>query len=144
MKLLPALIAVCLTACISSAPIVPVTPANSAQVSSCQSIASAHNGFVVGDMVIGGVATTFASTSAAIPATNGSARAVTAIAAAVLAGFTGTGVGLAGFYASNFADSKCSEVVGSLPEATALADAGLPVEPTVVVVVPASGDAGVE
>lgn len=144
MKVLPALIAVCLTACISSAPIVPVTPANSAAVTSCQTTAKDHNGFTIAGMAVGLGAAGTASTSAGLPPSNANGRAISAAIAGGLSLVAGGLGGIAAFYASNFADSKCSEVVGSLPEATALADAGLPVEPAVVVVVPASGDAGVE
>jgi hypothetical protein len=122
-----------LVGCISSAPIVPETPANAEQISTCQTTATEHNGVVVGDMIVGVGATTLASTSAALPPTNASGRAVTATVAAVLAGITGGGAGLAAFYASNFQNSNCGVVVGALPSVAAgppavLVDAGHPAD----------------
>ena len=42
---------------ISSAAIVPETAANTNQINTCQSTASLHNGFVIGDFALGGAST---------------------------------------------------------------------------------------
>jgi len=116
MRLIPFsmfLLALLLGGCISSAPIVPVTPANSAQVTTCQSDASLHNGIVVGDFVIGGLTSGLASTAAGL--TNATAKNDISVAAAAAGGLTIAGAALAGYTAANFANSNCSSVVGSLP-----------------------------
>jgi hypothetical protein len=103
--------------CISSAPIVPVTPANSAQVSACQNIASVHNGIVVGDFVIGGSAIVIPTVAAALPSTNTTAKTDLAVTSAIVGGVTAIGAGLGAFYATDFANQNCSSVVGVLPPA---------------------------
>ena len=102
--------------CLSSAPVVPVTPANQQQVSSCETTATTHNAFVLGDIVIGGVTTGLAGVSAAV--TDNNTKTALAISAAVAAGLTAIGTGGVGLTTVNFEDSKCSDVVGSLPLAS--------------------------
>jgi hypothetical protein len=103
-------------ACISSAPTVPVTAANSSQISSCQNTAETHDLAVIGDFVFGGVGTTLGSISAAESNTN--TKTALAIAAAGSAGVLIVGTAIAGLTASNFANSNCSSVVGPLPLST--------------------------
>lgn len=101
------------TGCISSAPIVPVTPANAAQVSSCQTTAAWHNGIVVGDFALGGGGAALGGVGAIV--TDPNARTGLSIAAAIVSGITMAGAALVGFTSSNFANSHCSDVVGALP-----------------------------
>jgi hypothetical protein len=102
-----------LSGCISSAPIVPVTPANTAQVSSCQSSAAVHNDVVIGGFVLGGISAGLGSAGAAVSDSN--AKTDLAISAAVVGGLMLVDSAIAGFSASNFANSQCSGVVGALP-----------------------------
>jgi hypothetical protein len=103
------------SACITSSPTVPVTPANQAQIASCQSTASLHNGVVIGDMVVGGGATTLGAVAAALPGDQVQTRTNLAITTAALAGVTTVGAGIAALTASNFSNGHCSEVVAPLP-----------------------------
>jgi hypothetical protein len=102
-----------LTACLSSAPIVPETAANQDQIATCQATAELHNGVVVGDFVLGGAAPALGAVAAALP--NGSGKTDLGITAAVTAGVLAVGATLVGYTASNFAASNCSSVVGQLP-----------------------------
>ena len=108
-------LAVMLGGCISSAPIVPETPANQAQIASCDATASLHNGVVIGDFVVGGATTGLAAGAAAV--TDGNTRTALAVAGAIAGGVTTIGAALAAYTASNFANSQCPSVVGSLPVA---------------------------
>jgi hypothetical protein len=105
------------TACLPAAPIVPVTAANTQQVSACQQIASVHNGVVLGDFVLGGSATTLAGVGAM--ATNTSVKTDLSIAAAVVGGVSLAGTAIAGYTAGDFANSNCSSVLGQLPTVSA-------------------------
>jgi hypothetical protein len=107
--------AMMLLGCLSSAPIVPVTPDNSAWVSSCESTASLHNDVVLGDFVFGAAGTTLAGVAALEPSSNAGAKDALAISAAITGGLGLIGTAVAGYTASNFANSKCSAVVGALP-----------------------------
>jgi hypothetical protein len=104
-----------LTGCLSSAPVVPITPANKAQTDSCESTATFHDGVVIGDFVFTGTATTLGTVAALEPASNDGLRTGLAVGAAVAGGAAAIGVGLAELTASNFTNSHCSEVVGALP-----------------------------
>lgn len=105
--------ALLLSGCMSSAPTVPVTPANQAQVTSCQNTASLHNDVVIGDFVFGGAGAATGGIGAAV--TDSNQRAWLAGGAAVASGLVVAGTAIAGFSAKNFANSHCSEVVGDLP-----------------------------
>jgi hypothetical protein len=102
-----------LPACISSAPITPVTPANQDQVSTCQSIASLHNGVVIGDFAVGGITSGLAGVGAAL--TDTQTKTDLAIAAAAAGAVALVGTGIAGLTSADFANSNCSSVVGALP-----------------------------
>jgi hypothetical protein len=106
-------IASLLTGCLSSAPIVPVTPQNQAQVSSCQNTATLHDDFVIGDFVLGGVASGLASASAAV--SDQQTKTNFAIATAGVGGVLVIGTAVAAYTASNFVASQCANVVGPLP-----------------------------
>jgi len=112
-------IALCLSllcaSCISSAPIVSVTPANSAQIAVCQTDAKWHNAVVVGDFVIGGATSSLTAVAAGLATDHPDASKDIAIAAAAAGGLTLAGAAIAGLTASNFANSTCSAVVGALP-----------------------------
>lgn len=110
-------LALCSVACISSAPIVPVTPANTDQISSCQTTAEWHNGVVIGDFVFGGAGAALGGIGAAV--TDSNTKTGLAIGAAVAGGLTAVGAAIAGYTASNFANSNCSNVVGQLPTVSA-------------------------
>jgi len=115
MRIVAAMMVAALCGCISSAPVVPVTPANQQQVSMCQQDAQLHNGVVIGDFVVGGATSGLAGVSAGLAP--GSAKTDMAIVAVGLGALTVTGAAIAGYAASNFANSNCSSVVGALPAA---------------------------
>lgn len=104
-----------LMGCISSAPIVPVTPENQAQISSCQNTATVHNGIVFGDFIVGGSTAAVAGVAAALPSTDVDAKTALAITAAVLGGLDIAGTAVASMTTANFTNSRCSDVVGALP-----------------------------
>jgi len=103
--------------CLSSAPIVPVTPANTAQVSSCENTATLHDGFVIGDFALGGAAAALGGTAAAVPSSNASAQEGLAISAAVAGAGAVVLTAFSEYTASNFANGNCPSVVGPLPAA---------------------------
>ena len=111
----PVVSMILLSACISSAPIVPVTPANQSQIAVCQSDATLHNSVVIGDFIIGGITSGLAAVSAGLPGTDANAKTGLAISAAAVGALTVTGAAVAGFTAANFVNSNCSTVVGALP-----------------------------
>ena len=102
-----------LSGCISSAPIVPVTPQNSAQVSSCESSAAVHNDFVIGGFALGGISAGLGASGAVVSDTN--AKTDLAIGAAIAGGLMLVDSAIVGLSASNFANSQCTSVVGALP-----------------------------
>ena len=104
-----------LTGCLSSAPFVPVTPQNQAQIATCQSIATEHDSVVVGDFVFGGVGAIAGTVGASLPKGNNTAIQIMDITAGVGAGVAAIGATVASFTASDFANSQCSNVVGPLP-----------------------------
>lgn len=101
--------------CISTAPTVPVTAANQGQVSSCQSIGSAHNDVVVAGLIVGGAAPVLGGVSAGL--SDPTAKTDLAISTAVTAGVAGVLTGLSAYTASEFASGQCGQVVGPLPPA---------------------------
>ena len=102
-------------ACITSSPTVTPTPANQAQIASCQATASLHNGIVIGDMTVGGGAATLGTIAAALPGNQVNGKTDLAIAAAATAGLTTIGAGIAALTSANFSNGHCSEVVAPLP-----------------------------
>jgi hypothetical protein len=107
------MLVVFVSGCISSAPVVPVTPANQAQVSSCESTAAAHNDVVIGGFVLGGVGAGLGTVGGLV--SDPGQKTGLAIGAAVAGGVAGILAILSGFTAYNFANSHCSDVVGALP-----------------------------
>ncbi len=103
------------SACISDGAIVPVTPGNQSQVSTCQNTATEHNGFVLAGIVSGAAATGLGTTSAIVPGSNASLQTGLAIGAAGAALVTTVAAGGAGLTAASFTNSQCSSVVGPLP-----------------------------
>ena len=101
-------------ACISVNPTVPVTPANQQQVSSCESTATLHNGFVLGGIGLGG-ASTVVSGVAAATTNDKTAQVDLAIGAAVGAGLAAAAAGGAGLTAASFTSARCTDFVTPLP-----------------------------
>ena len=112
-KIAPLACLLLVSGCISSAPIVPVTPANTAQVSSCESSATVHNDFVIGGFVLGGITAGLGAAGAV--ATDSTAKTDLAISAAAVGGAMLIDTAITGFSAQNFANSQCTSVVGALP-----------------------------
>jgi hypothetical protein len=108
---------VALTGCLSDAPIVPVTPANTTQISSCQGTAALHNDFVIGDFVIGGSVSGLGTAAAAVADSNASLKTALAITSAGLGAVGIVGTAITGLTASAFSNDQCSSVVGALPTA---------------------------
>jgi hypothetical protein len=106
-----------LTGCLSSAPLVPVTSANQAQVTSCENTASMHNGVVVGGFVLSGGTAGLAGVAAAEPDSNGSAKTALGVAGAIVGGAAIIDAAVAELTNSNFQNGQCSSVVGALPTA---------------------------
>ena len=121
---------VLLSGCLSSAPIVPVTAANQAQVASCQSSAAVHNDVVIGGFVLGGIGAGLGSAGAVV--TDSGQQKALAIGAAIAGGLTLIDSAIVGFSAQNFANGNCTAVVGALP-VTPLGDT------TVTVTAPGGG-----
>ena len=113
MKLAIALAALSLVGCIPGAPIVPVTPANQAQIAACGSIVTVHNGVVVGDFVVGAGATGLASAAAVV--NDVGTKNGLAVAGIITSAVGAVGVAIAGFTAADFVNSNCASVMGSLP-----------------------------
>jgi hypothetical protein len=109
-----ALMLVVLSGCLTSAPIVPVTPSNQVQVTSCENTATLHNADVVADFAFGGIGVGMSGVSAAVSDNKGLQQGL-AVGAAIAGGLTIIGTALAGYSASNFASSQCPTVVGALP-----------------------------
>lgn len=99
--------------CISSAPIVPVTAANQAQISSCQNTAGWHNGVVIGDFTFGGIGAGAGAIGAIV--TDSGQKTALAVTGAAAGALVIIGTAVAGLTGSNFANSHCSDVVGALP-----------------------------
>lgn len=102
---------------LSSAPTVPVTPANQAQVSSCQNTAAIHNTVVIGGFALSGSGAALAGVGAAEPDSNGSLKTALGIAGAIVGGVALIDAAVAELSNSNFQNSKCGDVVGPLPTA---------------------------
>jgi len=90
-------------------PTVPVTPANSAQVASCQGIAGLHNDVVLGDLVFG-IGGASVGTIGAID-TNPNDRTALAITSAAIAGVAAAGAAIVAYTSQEYAVGNCSEVV---------------------------------
>ncbi len=111
--IVPILGALLLSGCLSSAPLVPQTPANTAQITSCENTATWHNGLTVADFVLTGSVAGVGAVGALVSDT--SAKTDLAITAAGLGGAAIITSALIGLTSSNFANSQCSSVVGPLP-----------------------------
>jgi hypothetical protein len=110
-------ILLCASGCISSAPVVPVTAANSAQIAVCQQDAVLHNATMVAGLVLGGADVALPAIAASLPSTAADAKtdlAATAIGTAAAAGVL---TAITAVTQSNFSNSQCSQVVGALPAA---------------------------
>ena len=114
-KVAGTLLLLALAGCLYSAPIVPVTPANQAQVASCQQTAVFHDGDVIVDFGLGGISSALAGSAAAVSDQN--TKTDLAVVSASVAALVVVGAAIAELTASNFANSNCSSVVGPLPTA---------------------------
>ena len=101
--------------CLSSAPTVPVTPANSAQITTCENTATFHNDLVIGDFVFSGAAGTLGAVGAV--ASDSTAKTDAAIGAAIAGGAAVLTSSLIALTTSNYANNGCGSVVGALPVA---------------------------
>ncbi|MFI5245693.1 MAG: hypothetical protein ACHQQR_10735, partial [Gemmatimonadales bacterium] len=90
--------------CLSSAPTVPVTPANSAQVSSCENTATMHNDLLIGDFVLTAGGAGLGTVGAL--ATDTGVKTNLAITAAAVGGAAVLTSALVGLTTSNFQNSK--------------------------------------
>jgi len=102
-----------LTGCVSTAPIVPVTPQNAQQIAACTSEGNTHNALLVGDFVLSGSAGTLGAVSAGV--SNQNTKTDLAIASAIGAGLTAAATGWTALTISEFTSGNCSSVVGPLP-----------------------------
>ena len=109
------LLALTLAGCISSAPTVPVTPANSTQISDCQSMATSHNAFTIGGFALGFTGSTLAGVSAGLAQSDPNASKDMAITATAVSASAAAAAVLAAYYGSAVANSNCSDVTGPLP-----------------------------
>jgi hypothetical protein len=102
-----------LQACLATAPIVQVTPANKPQIDSCTSIGALHNGFVVGDFIVGAGGVGVASAAAIVR--DAPTKDIFAVIGIGLGAISAAGTAIVGFTGAEFSSSQCSNVVGPLP-----------------------------
>jgi len=107
--------AVCVSGCLSSAPLVPITPDNTAQISSCENTATLHNGFLIGGFVVTGAAGGLGAAGAL--ASDPQTKTDLAIGGTIAAGAAVLATSLVAMSSSNYASNKCSAVIGPLPVA---------------------------
>jgi hypothetical protein len=100
---------------LSASPTVPVTPANSAQVSSCEATATGHNLGAIGGMTLAGGATVVG----VIDSQESNAKTQQALGwtAAIIAALAGVDTLFTTIESANYAQSQCSELLGPLPVA---------------------------
>jgi hypothetical protein len=116
-----ALACVLAPACLPVTATVPVTPANSAQVSSCETLGTEHNLFVIGGTSFGIAGSTLAGVGAAVP--NGSGKTDLGYTAMAVAGAAAILAGLTGYTSSQYASDLCP-LVTSPPLSATAADGG--------------------
>jgi hypothetical protein len=109
-----ALLCLLLMGCISVTPTVAVTPENSAKISSCESTATLHNGFVLGGIGVGAISAGMAGVAAAEPGNKGLQQGM-AVGAAAAAGVAALAAGGAGLTAASFTGNRCTDVTTPLP-----------------------------
>jgi hypothetical protein len=106
-------VASCLGGCLSATPLVPVTPTNAQQISSCSSDANAHNWAVIGGTALAGVAG--AEGTIASQVTNASTAKALDWSILIEGVVAAAAASLAGVEASNYAQSQCPSLEGPLP-----------------------------
>jgi hypothetical protein len=116
-----ALACVLAPACLPVTATVPVTPANSAQVSSCETLGTEHNLFVIGGMGFGVAGSTFAGVGAAVP--NGTGKTDLGYTAMIVGGAAAILAGLTGYTSSQYASDMCP-LVTSAPLSASSGDGG--------------------
>jgi hypothetical protein len=99
--------------CLADAPIVPITPANQAQVTTCENTAALHNGFVIGDFTLTGAGGALGAVGALEPGSQ--AKTGLAIGATIAGAGAILASSVVALSSSNFANNHCSDVVGPLP-----------------------------
>jgi hypothetical protein len=112
--------------CLSSAPIVSVTPQNTTQISSCESSATVHNVAALTGIGLGVIGTGLGSVAAV--ETDSNVKTGLAAGGAVSAALAGGAAAVTALAAENFANSQCSSVVGPLPTKPGKAASGWPAE----------------
>lgn len=113
--LLVALFALLCSGCLSSAPVVPVTPANQAQVTTCENAATLHNGFVIGDFTFTAVGGGAGAAAALV--SDPQAKTDLGIVGAIAGAGALAATSIVGLSASDFNSNQCTNVVGPLPSA---------------------------
>jgi hypothetical protein len=116
-----ALACVLAPACVPVTATVPVTPANSAQVSSCETLGTEHNLFVIGGTSFGIAGSTLAGVGAAVP--NGTGKTDLGYTAMTIGGAAAILAGLTGYTSSQYASDLCP-LVTSPPLSASAADGG--------------------
>jgi len=101
--------------CLSSAPLVPVTPANQTQITACQNTATLHNAVVIGGFVLSGTTAGLAGAAAALPDPN--TKTTLGVIGASVGGVALVSAAIGELTNSNFQNSQCGNVVGPLPTA---------------------------
>jgi hypothetical protein len=108
-------------ACVPVTATVPVTPANSAQVSSCETLGTEHNLFVVGGTSFGIAGSTLAGVGAAVP--NGTGKTDLGYTAMAVSGAAAVLAALTGYTSSQYASDMCP-LVTSPPLSASAVDGG--------------------
>jgi len=99
--------------CLSTSPSVPVTPANQAQVNTCESVGSLHNEIVLGGYVLGGATSALGGVSALESATG--VKNALAISAAIAGAVGVIDTAFAAFTGQEYSANRCPDVTGVLP-----------------------------
>ena len=111
--------------CLSTSPSVPVTPANQAQVNTCESVGSLHNEIVLGILrnagvtrvlggyVLGGATSALGGVSALESATG--VKNALAISAAIAGAVGVIDTAFAAFTGQEYSANRCTDVTGVLP-----------------------------
>lgn len=101
------------SACLSNAPIVPVTPANQSAVSQCQTDSNVHNGAVVGALISGAAGT--AAGAIAVADSDPKVKDAMGVTGAVAAGVTAIGAGVIALENQLYQSGGCTQLLGPLP-----------------------------
>lgn len=125
--------AVALSGCKNTIALPTATAADAPRVAQCQTVGNTYNGFLVGDVVVGGMGTGAGTVAAALPSTNMALKTGFLVGSVVAGALTMTGASLTAIESQAFENGKCGEVVGTLPD--------LPPAPAVAAPAPAPAPA---